>query len=240
MNFELSINNIGKKIGRKRIVRNITLKISPGEIVALLGPNGSGKSTSFDIISGISIPDYGSIELNGYDITHLPLYRRARLGVGYLPQSSSIFTSLTVLENLLIALEHSKKNYKNRFSIVDKLITEFGLEGIRNSKGEVLSGGERKRTEIARILATQPKYILFDEPFSGIDPITINELCFIFEKLKESGIGILMTDHNIHATLPIVDRGYILNAGTIIASGTSLQLKEDKNVKKNYLGKEDK
>ena len=232
----LHVKNLGKRYRNKRVISDISLSLYKGEVVALLGPNGAGKTTTFYGIAGLVIPEEGSVLLNGKDVTFLPMYRRAKLGMGYLPQEASIFRGLSVQDNILSILElwePSKSNQKQR---LDALLQEFSISHLRTSSALSLSGGERRRVEIARCLASEPEYILLDEPFAGIDPVAVGEIRDIVSTLKNRGIGVLITDHNVRETLKIVDRAYILNAGTLIKSGTPDEVVQDEKVQKVYLG----
>ena len=233
---ELKVFNLVKEYKKRRVVNNVSLKLKQGEIVGLLGPNGAGKTTTFYMICGMIKPNEGQIELNSDYITKLPMYKRAHLGIGYLPQEASIFRKMTVRENILSILQFMKLDKDEREEKCEKLMNDFHISKIRDSKGYILSGGERRRTEIARCLATDPKFILLDEPFAGIDPIASEEIMKIISTLKEKGIGILITDHNVHETLSIVDRAYILIDGKIFKSGSASELANDEMVKKFYLG----
>ncbi len=228
--------HLQKVYGKRVVVKDSSVSVSPGEIVGLLGPNGAGKTTTFYMITGLVKPNLGNVFLNDEDITPLPMYARARKGIGYLPQEASIFRKLTVEQNLLAVLELMPYSKKERQEKAEELLEEFSIARIRNSKGYVLSGGERRRCEIARALATNPKYILLDEPFAGIDPITVEEIMQIVIKLKQRGIGILITDHNVHETLSITDRAYILIDGTMFKTGTAEELANDEQIRKIYLG----
>lgn len=236
MSERLYSNNLQKIYGKRIVVKDSSVSVSPGEIVGLLGPNGAGKTTTFYMITGLVKPNKGSVYLNDTDITPLPMYARARKGIGYLPQESSIFRKMTVEENLLAVLELMPYSKPERKQKVEELLEEFAITHIRKSKGYVLSGGERRRCEIARSLATNPKYILLDEPFAGIDPITVEEIMQTIIRLKNKGIGILITDHNVHETLSITDRAYILIDGTIFASGTADELASNEQIRAMYLG----
>jgi lipopolysaccharide export system ATP-binding protein len=235
--MKLYTENLVKKYRNRTVVDHVSVQVEQGEIVGLLGPNGAGKTTSFYMIVGLIKPREGKIFLDDQDITSLPVYKRARLGIGYLAQEASVFRNLTVEDNIKAVLEMSgfpKDEQKER---LETLLTEFGLHRIRQSKGIQLSGGERRRTEIARALALKPKFILLDEPFAGVDPIAVEDIQEIVSKLREKQIGILITDHNVHETLSITDRAYLLFEGKILMSGTSSQLAEDEHVRKVYLGK---
>jgi len=232
----LSAKNIKKKYGKRMVVKGVSLEVNQGEIVGLLGPNGAGKTTSFYMIVGLVKPNEGDIYLDGEVITSLPMYKRAQSGVGYLPQEPSVFRKLSVEDNIKAVLELaniSKKEQKHR---LEELLSEFGLQHVRKSRGDLLSGGERRRTEIARALATRPKFILLDEPFAGVDPIAVEDIQSIVAKLKTKNIGILITDHNVQETLSITDRAYLLFEGNILKSGTAEELASDEQVRKVYLG----
>ena len=234
----LHVKNLGKKYRNKRVITDISLSLYKGEVVALLGPNGAGKTTTFYGIAGLVIPEEGSVLLNGKDVTFLPMYRRAKLGMGYLPQEASIFRGLSVQDNILSILElwePSKSNQKQR---LDALLQEFSISHLRTSSALSLSGGERRRVEIARCLASEPEYILLDEPFAGIDPVAVGEIRDIVSALKDRGIGVLITDHNVRETLKIVDRAYILNEGRLLKSGTPNEVIQDENVRRVYLGED--
>lgn len=225
------------KIYKKRtVVNKASVEVSKGEIVGLLGPNGAGKTTTFYMITGMIRPEKGKVFLDETEITSVPMYKRARMGIGYLPQEASIFRRLTVEENLYAVLEMTKLNSKERKEKCEKLLEELSIAHIRKSKGFQLSGGERRRTEIARSLATDPSFILLDEPFAGVDPIAVEDIMNIVANLKNRGIGVLITDHNVHETLSIVDKGYILINGVIFKQGKAMELAEDEEVRKLYLG----
>ena len=236
--FGLQVKNLGKKYRNKRIVSDINLSLFKGEVVALLGPNGAGKTTTFYSIAGLVIPEDGTVLLDGKNITQLPMYRRAQLGMGYLPQDISIFRGLSVQDNILSILELWVPNKNLQKQKLDELLHEFSIYHLRMSSALSLSGGERRRVEIARCLASSPEYILLDEPFAGIDPIAVTEIREIVSKLKDRGIGVLITDHNVRETLKIVDRAYILSDGKLLKSGTPSEVIQDKNVKKVYLGED--
>lgn len=232
----LAAEGLAKDYRGRRVVDGVSVEIAPGEVVGLLGPNGAGKTTSFYLILGLVPPQHGRVILDGADITAMPMYQRARRGVGYLPQEASIFRNLTVEENLLAVLElrgHSREESQDRCSL---LLQEFGLSAIARSPGYALSGGERRRAEIARALAAEPRYMLLDEPFAGIDPIAVNDLQKIVLRLREKGIGVLITDHNVHETLQIVNRAYIISQGRIFRHGTPAELASDAEVRRVYLG----
>mgnify|MGYP001238036201 CR=1 FL=1 len=232
----LYVKNLVKKYKRKKIISGIDLQLNKGEVVALLGPNGAGKTTTFYAIAGLVIPEEGSVLLNGKDITFLPMYRRAKLGMGYLPQEASIFRGLSVQDNILSIAELWETDKDTQHEILNELLNEFAISHLRKSPALSLSGGERRRVEIARCLASNPQYILLDEPFAGIDPVAVSEIRDIVSTLKNRGIGVLITDHNVRETLKIVDRAYILNAGTLIKSGTPDEVIRDEKVQKVYLG----
>jgi lipopolysaccharide export system ATP-binding protein len=232
----LETTEISKTYRGRKVVDNVSVRVKRGEVVGLLGPNGAGKTTSFYMIVGLISPDSGKVLLDGVDMTPLAMYQRARRGISYLPQEASVFRKLTVEDNLLAILETLPLNRRERLTRMDRLIEQLGLEQVRHSKGYVLSGGERRRTEIARSLVIEPSFLLLDEPFSGIDPIQVLELQKIIFDLKNSGIGILVTDHNVRETLAVTDRAYIINNGRIFRSGTPDQLGNDVEVRRVYLG----
>ena len=232
----LKAKSIVKYYGERPVVEGATLEVEQGEIVGLLGPNGAGKTTSFYMIVGLIAPYSGEIFLDNINITNLPMYKRAKLGIGYLAQEASVFRKMSVEDNLLAVLEMTELTKKEQYNKCEELITEFGLEKVRKNQGGLLSGGERRRTEIARALATNPKFILLDEPFAGVDPIAVEDIQQIVAKLKKKNIGILITDHNVHETLSITDRAYLLFEGKILKSGTAQQLADDEQVRKVYLG----
>lgn len=235
--MKLHTDNLVKKYRSRTVVNKVSIEVSQGEIVGLLGPNGAGKTTSFYMIVGLITPNEGKIFLNDREITSEPIYKRARMGIGYLAQEASVFRKLTVEDNLKAVLEMSEFPKAQQKEIVESLLEEFGLRNIRKSLGIQLSGGERRRTEIARALALSPSFILLDEPFAGVDPIAVEDIQEIVSKLKEKNIGILITDHNVHETLSITDRAYLLFEGSILKAGTAQQLTEDEQVRKVYLGK---
>ena len=235
--LSLSASSISKTYGSKKVVDNVSLNVKQGEIVGLLGPNGAGKTTSFYIIVGLIKSDSGFVYIGDNDITKLPMYKRARKGIGYLAQEASIFRNLSVEDNILAVLENQGISKEDQLERTEKLLNEFGLVNIRNYMGKVLSGGERRRTEIARALATEPNFILLDEPFAGVDPIAVEEIQGIIYKLKQKNIGILITDHNVGETLSITDRSYLMFEGRLLKSGTSEELASDAQVRKLYLGK---
>ena len=232
----LKAKNLIKYYGGRKVVNKATFKVRKGEIVGLLGPNGAGKTTSFYMVVGLVNPFSGSVYLDNNDITTEPMYRRAKLGLGYLAQEASVFRNMSVEDNLLSVLEMTKLTKKEQSYKCEELIAEFGLERFRKTKGKLLSGGERRRTEIARALATSPNFILLDEPFAGVDPIAVEDIQNIVSKLKTKNIGILITDHNVHETLSITDRSYLLFEGKILKEGTSQELINDPVVRKVYLG----
>ena len=232
----LSAFDLQKSYGRRRVVDEVSISVVQGEIVGLLGANGAGKTTTFYMMVGLERPEKGNIFLNGQDVTSLPMYLRARLGLGYLPQEPSIFRKMSAEQNILAVLETMKMSRANRFARLEELLEEFGVEHVRKTRGDALSGGERRRVEIARCLATEPRYILLDEPFAGIDPIAIDDIREIILYLKNQGIGILITDHNVRETLGITDRAYIMAEGKILKSGNPNELVEDEEVRRLYLG----
>lgn len=232
----LSSSNLRKAYKGRVVVQASTLDVHQGECVGLLGPNGAGKTTTFYMITGMVPPDSGSVLFDGKDITSTPMYKRARMGLAYLPQEPSIFRKLSVEQNIMAILETRKLNSKQRKERLETLLEEFGIAHIRKSKGYMLSGGERRRCEIARALATDPKFILLDEPFAGIDPIAVEEIMHIVRQLKHRGIGVLITDHNVHETLSITDRAYILIDGAMFVSGTAQEIAANEEVRRRYLG----
>lgn len=233
----LRTENIIKKYGKRTVVKGVSVSVEQGEIVGLLGPNGAGKTTSFYMIVGLIKPNEGQVFLEDQEITKMPMYKRAQLGIGYLAQEASVFRSMSVEDNISAVLEFTKLNSKERIEKLNSLLDEFGLQHIRKSKGIQLSGGERRRTEIARCLAADPNFILLDEPFAGVDPIAVEDIQSIVSKLKEKNIGILITDHNVHETLKITDRAYLLFEGSVLKSGTAEDLASDEHVRRVYLGK---
>jgi lipopolysaccharide export system ATP-binding protein len=232
----LETREIAKAYRGRKVVDNVSVSIHESEVVGILGPNGAGKTTSFYMIVGLIPPDSGSVLLDGREITSLPMYQRARLGISYLPQEPSVFRKLTVEENLLAILELQGLDRRTRRERMNQLIEQLGLETVRRNRGFMLSGGERRRVEIARSLAINPKFLLLDEPFSGIDPIQVIELQRIIAELKNSGIGILVTDHNVRETLSVTDRAYIINNGRIFRAGSPAELSRDPDVRRVYLG----
>jgi len=238
MKHVLKTENLTKKYSGKAVVRNVSIEIESGNVVGLLGPNGAGKSTTFYMIAGIIAPDEGSVSLDEKELTQEPMYMRARNGIGYLPQEPSIFRGLTARQNIQAVLELLNLKKDEIEATLQTLLEEFGLKGVENTKGSLLSGGERRRVEIARALAARPLFILLDEPFAGIDPITINELQENILKLKEKGIGIVITDHNIQETLRITDNAYILSRGEVLKKGSPAEIADDPLIREVYLGKE--
>ena len=236
MPSKLKAFNLVKEYKKRTVVDNVTIEVKQGEIVGLLGPNGAGKTTTFYMVCGMIHPNSGSVELDGEDISKFPMYKRAQAGIGYLPQEPSIFRKMTVRENILSILQFMKMDKDEMEDRCEKLLKDFNIKKIEDSTGFTLSGGERRRTEIARALASNPKFILLDEPFAGIDPIASEDIMKIVARLKDRGIGVLITDHNVHETLSIVDRAYILIEGKIFRSGSAIDLASDEKVKKLYLG----
>lgn len=232
----LRAENLIKKYKNRTVVDHVSVKVQQGEIVGLLGPNGAGKTTSFYMTVGLIKPDGGKVYLGDLDITTLPMYKRAQAGIGYLPQEASVFRNLSVEDNVSAVLELTNLSKTQQKERLEMLLDEFGLNRVRTSMGNVLSGGERRRTEIARALATDPKFILLDEPFAGIDPIAVEDIQRIVEKLKQKNIGVLITDHNVQETLSITDRAYLLFEGKILKAGTAEELAADEQVRKVYLG----
>ena len=232
----LSAVHLQKTYGRRRVVDDVSLFVGQGEVVGLLGANGAGKTTTFYMMTGLERAERGNIFLNAQDVTKLPMYLRARLGLGYLPQEPSIFRKMSAEQNILAVLETMKFKRAERFARLEELLEEFGIAHVRRTRGDALSGGERRRVEIARCLATEPQYILLDEPFAGIDPIAIDDIREIILYLKNQGIGILITDHNVRETLGICDRAYIMAEGKILRSGAPRRLVEDADVRRLYLG----
>lgn len=232
----LRSENLVKKYKNRTVANQVSVQVAQGEIVGLLGPNGAGKTTSFYMIVGMVKPNSGRIFLDNLDITKEPMYRRAQLGIGYLPQEASVFRKLSIEDNLYAILEMTKLTKKEQHLKAESLLDEFALHHVRKNLGDQLSGGERRRTEIARALATDPKFILLDEPFAGVDPIAVEDIQQVVRKLKEKNIGILITDHNVHETLSITDRAYLLYSGSVIKSGTAEDLANDEQVRKVYLG----
>ena len=234
--MKITAKNIVKTYRNRRVVDGISLDVKQGEIVGLLGPNGAGKTTSFYMMVGLVRPNAGKVYFENKDITNFPMYRRAQMGIGYLAQEASVFRKLSVEDNILAVLEMSDLSKSKQNAKLESLLDEFGLQDIRKNRGDLLSGGERRRTEIARCLATDPKFILLDEPFAGVDPIAVEDIQQIVSRLKDKNIGILITDHNVHETLSITDRAYLLFEGKILKSGTADELAADEQVRKVYLG----
>lgn len=234
----LSAKNLSKAYGKKTVIRDVSLDIAEGEVVGLLGPNGAGKTTSFYMIVGLVEVGAGDILINSLNITNMPMYQRARLGIGYLPQEASIFRGMNVEDNIYSVLEIAEPNEIKRKERLEQLLEEFSITHIRKSHALSLSGGERRRVEIARALATNPSFILLDEPFAGVDPIAVNDIRKMVMHLKDRGIGVLITDHNVRETLSIVDRAYIVYDGMILASGTKEEIVDDERVRKVYLGED--
>jgi lipopolysaccharide export system ATP-binding protein len=237
LNSKIYTNNLVKKYKDRTVVNNVSIEIQQGEIVGLLGPNGAGKTTSFYMVVGFVKPNEGKVFLDQTEITNLPMYKRAQMGIGYLPQEASIFRKLSVEDNITAVLEMTKLSKKEQAEKLEDLLREFRLTHVRKNMGNVLSGGERRRTEIARALATNPKFILLDEPFAGIDPIAVEDIQSIVAKLKNKNIGILITDHNVNETLSICDRAYLLIEGKIYKHGSAEELANDEEVRRLYLGR---
>ncbi|HEX7967481.1 MAG TPA: LPS export ABC transporter ATP-binding protein [Stellaceae bacterium] len=235
-NRGLIASNLGKSFRKRPVLRDVHVSVQRGEAVGLLGPNGAGKTTCFYIITGLIAPDVGTISLDGQDITDLPMYRRARLGIGYLPQEASIFRGLTVEQNIRAVLEVAEPVHEVREATIDELLAEFSITHLRRAPALALSGGERRRVEIARALATQPHFILLDEPLAGIDPIAVSDIRDLVAHLKDRGIGVLITDHNVRETLEVVDRAYILHEGRVLMEGTPSEIVSDADVRRVYLG----
>jgi lipopolysaccharide export system ATP-binding protein len=232
----LNTNNLIKYYSKRRVVNGVSISLNSGEVVGLLGPNGAGKTTTFYMITGLIRPNGGQVLLDDLDITRLPMYKRARKGIGYLPQEASIFRKMSVADNIMAILEYMPLSRKERENRLEELLNDLNITHIASSKGYNLSGGERRRVEIARALVTEPKFILLDEPFSGIDPITVEEIQKIIHGLKERGLGILVTDHNVRETLSITDRAYIIYEGEILKAGTAEYLANDPEARQLYLG----
>lgn len=232
----LTIVNLRKSYKRRPVIRDVSMQLNRGEVVALLGPNGSGKTTTFYAIAGLVTPEGGQVLIDGRDVTALPMYRRARMGIGYLPQEVSIFRGLSVEDNILAVLEIRISDGHKRRERLEELLSEFSITHLRRAPALALSGGERRRVEIARCLAADPKYLLLDEPFAGVDPIAVGEIRHLVHDLKSRGIGVLITDHNVRETLEIVDRAYILHDGTVLKHGTTDEIVRDEMVRRVYLG----
>ncbi len=232
----LQVQGLRKSYRKRPIIRDVSLELERGEVVALLGPNGSGKTTTFYAIAGLIHAEGGEVKLDGRDVTTLPMYRRAKLGIGYLPQEVSIFRGLSVEDNILAILEISEPDPHTRRERLEELLSEFSVTHLRRSRALALSGGERRRVEIARCLAAKPRYVLMDEPFAGVDPIAVGDIRALVADLKTRGIGVLITDHNVHETLQIVDRAYILHEGQVLMSGSAEEVISNENVRRVYLG----
>ena len=232
----MEIFNIGKKYKNRAVLKNVSLHVRRGEAVGLLGPNGAGKTTCFYCVIGLITPDYGDVHINGEDITSMPMCRRARMGIGYLPQEASIFRSLSVEDNIKAILEIVEEDESKRENMLEELLSEFSIAHLRKSPAIALSGGERRRLEIARALASNPDFILLDEPLAGIDPIAVGEIRSLVSQLKNRGLGVLITDHNVRETLDIIDRAYILHGGSVLMEGTPEEIVASKEVRKVYLG----
>lgn len=232
----LRVRNLRKSYKKRVVIRDFSMELNRGEVVALLGPNGSGKSTTFYAIAGLVYPEGGEVTIDGQDVTNLPMYRRAKLGIGYLPQEMSIFRGLSVEDNIGAILDISVKDSHKRRERLEELLSEFSIEHLRRAPALALSGGERRRVEIARCLAANPKYLLLDEPFAGVDPISVGDIRHLVADLKKRGIGVLITDHNVRETLEIVDRAYILHDGKVLMSGTPDEVVRNENVRRVYLG----
>ena len=232
----LSADNLGKRFDKRPVVRGVSLSIQRGEVVGLLGPNGAGKTTCFYLITGLISPDYGAITLDGQDVTDLPMYRRARLGIGYLPQEASIFRGLTVENNIRAVLEVVESSRERRDALLEALLAEFSITHLRRTPALALSGGERRRVEIARALASRPHFVLLDEPLAGIDPIAVTDIRELISHLKDRGIGVLITDHNVRDTLDIIDRAYIIHDGMVLMEGSPSEIVGNEDVRRVYLG----
>jgi lipopolysaccharide export system ATP-binding protein len=235
-NLGLQVKGLRKSYKKRVVIRDISLRLNQGEAVALLGPNGSGKTTTFYSIAGLVNPDGGQVKIDGTDISTLPMYRRARMGIGYLPQEMSIFRGLSVEHNITAILDIAEPDHHTRRERLEELLGEFGIEHLRRTPAIALSGGERRRVEIARALAANPKYLLLDEPFAGVDPISVGDIRNLVAKLKNRGLGVLITDHNVRETLEIVDRAYILHDGAVLMSGTPQDVVSNEHVRRVYLG----
>ena len=232
----LRVEHLRKSYNKKPVIRDVSLSLDRGEVVALLGPNGSGKTTTFYAIAGLIQPEGGHIRIDGREVTSLPMYRRARLGIGYLPQEMSIFRGMSAEDNIMAILEIAEPSRARRRERLEQLLSEFSIEHLRRAPALALSGGERRRVEIARCLAANPRYLLLDEPFAGVDPISVGDIRHLVADLKKRGIGVLITDHNVRETLEIVDRAYILHDGTMLMSGSPDEVVENANVRRVYLG----
>ena len=236
MNLTIHTKNLVKSYKGRTVVSNVSIDVNQGQIVGLLGPNGAGKTTTFYMVVGLIQPDAGTVFLNDVNITKLPMYKRAQMGIGYLPQEASVFRKLSVEDNIMAILEMTKLSKKDRQIKLERLLDEFNLHHVRKNNGDSVSGGERRRTEIARALAVDPKFILLDEPFAGVDPIAVEDIQMVVARLKYKNIGILITDHNVNETLSICDRAYLLIEGKIFKHGTAEQLADDEKVRRLYLG----
>ena len=234
----LAVYSLGKTYGQRQVVKDVSMVVRRGESVGLLGPNGAGKTTCFYMIMGLVRPDKGQIELDGYDVTHLPMYRRARLGVGYLPQEASIFRGLSVEDNIKAVLEASEPDKDRRAAELERLLEEFDIKRLRSAPSIALSGGERRRCEIARALASRPAYMLLDEPFAGIDPIAVGDIQELVRHLTQRGIGVLITDHNVRETLGLIDRAYIIHSGQVLTEGGPDEIINNPDVRRFYLGED--
>ncbi len=232
----LLIDHLRKSYRKKVVIRDFSMELQKGEVVALLGPNGSGKTTTFYSVAGLVMPEGGKVKVDGTDVTTWPMYRRAQIGIGYLPQETSIFRGLSVQENIAAVLDIAESNRHKRRERLEELLSDFSIEHLRRAPALALSGGERRRVEIARALAANPKYLLLDEPFAGVDPISVGDIRSLVAELKTRGIGVLITDHNVRETLEIVDRAYILHDGRVLMSGTPEDVVENENVRRVYLG----
>ncbi|MCJ7871232.1 LPS export ABC transporter ATP-binding protein [Marinovum sp. 2_MG-2023] len=232
----LRIDHLRKSYRKKVVIRDVSMSLHRGEVVALLGPNGSGKTTTFYSVAGLVFPEGGKVTIDGRDVTNMPMYRRAKLGIGYLPQEMSIFRGMSVEDNIRAILDIAVKSGKRRRARLEELLSEFHIEHLRRAPALALSGGERRRVEIARCLAAEPKYLLLDEPFAGVDPISVGDIRALVSDLKTRGIGVLITDHNVRETLEIVDRAYILHDGQVLMSGTPDEVVQNENVRRVYLG----
>ncbi|WP_306114341.1 MULTISPECIES: LPS export ABC transporter ATP-binding protein [unclassified Roseovarius] len=235
-NTGLQIENLRKSYAKRVVIRDVSLNLNQGEVVALLGPNGSGKTTTFYAVAGLVYPEGGHVTIDGREVTNLPMYRRAKLGIGYLPQEMSIFRGMSVEDNIMAILDISVSQRHKRRERLEELLSEFSIEHLRRAPALALSGGERRRVEIARCLAAHPKYLLLDEPFAGVDPISVGDIRHLVADLKKRGIGVLITDHNVRETLEIVDRAYILHDGKVLMSGNPEEVVENENVRRVYLG----
>lgn len=232
----LKIDKLRKSYRKKTVIRNVSMTLDRSEVVALLGPNGSGKTTTFYAVAGLVFPEGGTVTIDGQNATTLPMYRRARMGIGYLPQEMSIFRGMSVEDNIAAVLDITVKHSHKRKERLEELLSDFSIEHLRRAPALALSGGERRRVEIARCLAADPKYLLLDEPFAGVDPISVGDIRHLVSDLKKRGIGVLITDHNVRETLEIVDRAYILHDGQVLMSGTPTEVVENENVRRVYLG----